>query len=319
MDILPSFTCMPRRLRYVPPGGGLVEVTCRTIQGRLLLRPSALLNDVICGVLARAARLHAVEVHGHSFLSNHYHMLVSVLDALQLAAFMNYFNSNLAREAGRLVHWREKFWGRRYQAILVSDEEEAQVGRLSYLLAHGVKEGLVASPLDWPGVHCARELAQGRPVCGRWHDRTLESRARRKGVPLDPEAFIEREELTLAPLPCWKSLEPEAYRARIQERIAEIEAWGRQRQEETGRAPLGRDAVARQDPHHEPNRLKKAPAPLVHAVAPDVRRALRRAYFSFLATYQHAARQLRAGVRDVVFPSGAFPPALPTRLAARGG
>lgn len=232
---------------------------------------------------------------------------------------MNYLNSNLAREAGRQVRWREKFWGRRYQAVLVSGEEAAQVNRLVYLLAHGVKEGLVDSPLDWPGVHGARELVEGKPVSGRWHDRTLESKARRKGLPLDPEAFIEREELTLAPLPCWKSLEPEAYRARIQQLIEDIEAWGLQRQEETGKSPLGREAICLQDPHHEPNRLKRAPAPLVHAVAPEVRRTLRRAYLTFRDAFQRAARLLRAGVRDVVFPEGAFPPALPVRFAARSG
>ncbi len=297
----------------------MVEVTSRTIQGRMLLRPSALLNEIICGVLARAARLHEVGVHGHGFLSNHYHLLLSVLDAKQLASFMNYLNSNLAREAGRLVHWREKFWGRRYQAIVVSDEEEAQVGRLVYLLAHGVKEGLVASPYDWPGVHCARELVEGKPVSGRWYDRTLESKSRRKGLLLDPKDFIVEEQLTLAPLPCWRSLEPEVYRARVQGLIEEIEAWGRQREEETGRPPLGREEVCRQDPHFEPSQLKKAPAPLVHAVAPEVRRALCKAYFTFLTAYQRAARLLRAGMMEVEFPAGAFPPALPVRFAARSG
>jgi len=34
--------------------------------------------------------------------------------AKELTDFMTYFNSNLAREAGRLVQWREKFWARRY-------------------------------------------------------------------------------------------------------------------------------------------------------------------------------------------------------------
>lgn len=310
---------MARRLRYVPPGGALVEITCRTIQGRLLLRPSASLNDVIRGVLARAARLYGVAVHLPVFLSNHYHLLVSVCDALQLAAFMNYLNSNLAREAGRRVRWREKFWGRRYQAVLVSGEEEAQVSRLAYLLAHGVKEGLVASPLDWPGVHGARELVEGKPVSGRWHDRTLESKSRRASLALGPEDFMVREELTLTPLPCWQSLDPEAYRSRIQGLIAEIESFGRQREEETGKAPLGREKVCRQDPHHEPNRLKKAPAPLVHAVVPEVRRAFRQAYFGFLSAYQHAARLLRAGVRDVVFPEGSFPPAMPAMIADRSG
>ena len=78
---------MPRRLRFVPPGGALVEVTCRTVQGRLLLRPSFVLNAVTLGVLARAARRYEVEVHAYVFLSNHYHLLVSVSTAQQLAAF----------------------------------------------------------------------------------------------------------------------------------------------------------------------------------------------------------------------------------------
>ncbi len=310
---------MSRRLRYIPPGGALVEITCRTIQGRLLLRPSPGLNDVTLGVLARAARLAELLVHAFAFLSNHYHLLVRVADAQQLAEFMNYLNSNLAREAGRLARWREKFWGQRYHAVIVSEEEAAQVGRLQYVLAQGVKEGLVASPYDWPGVHCARALADGTAVSGHWRDRTTESRAQRKSLPLDPQDFLEREELSLAPLPCWQELAPEEYRARVRELIAEIEADAQLRQEETGIPPLGPEAVCRQDPHHEPNRMKKGPAPLVHAVAPGVRRGLRTAYFAFLDAYRFAARRLREGAMDVEFPAGAFPPPLPVRAAARGG
>jgi REP element-mobilizing transposase RayT len=310
---------MPRRLRYVPPGGALVEITCRTVQGRLLLRPSPILRDTTLGVLARAARRSAVEVHAYAFLSNHYHLLVSVHDARQLSAFMTYLNSNLAREAGRLVRWREKFWGRRYQAIPVSAEAEAQVERLSYILAHGVKEGLVASPFDWPGAHCARALVDGAVVSGHWHDRTLEHQARRKSLPLDPNTFVEREELTLAPLPCWRSLEPLSYRDRVRRLVEAIEEVARRKRETTGKSPLGRDGVCRQNPHLEPNRLKKGPAPLVHAADPRMRRALRRAYFRFLDAYRSSALRLRSGALDVEFPVGSFPPALPFRVATRAG
>jgi hypothetical protein len=42
-----------------------------------------------------------------------------------IAGFMAYLNSNLAREVGRLNHWKEKIWGRRYQSIPVSSEQAA--------------------------------------------------------------------------------------------------------------------------------------------------------------------------------------------------
>lgn len=291
-----------------------MEVTCRTIQGRLLLRPSPILTELTLGVLARAARLYPVEIHGYAFLSNHFHLMLTVESAQRLAAFMNYLNSNLAREAGRLIRWQEKFWGRRYQAILVTAEEGAQVDRLRYLLAHGTKEGLVASPLEWPGAHCASALVSGEPARGRWHDRTLESKAKRRSAPLDPHAFVEEETLRLAPIPCWSQCDPKEYRERIRSLVRAIERSARTNARASGREPLGRSALLRQHPHLEPKRSRKGPAPLVHAVSAAARRAFRHAYAVFLGAYRAAARSLRAGILDAAaFPAGSFPPALPFR------
>jgi Transposase IS200 like len=313
-----SFLPMPRRLRFVPPGS-LVEITCRTVQGRWLLRPSPILTDVTLGVLARAARLYPVEVHAFAFLSNHYHLLLTVPSAQRLAQFMNYLNSNLAREAGRLIRWREKFWGRRYQAILVSNEEDAQVARLRYLLAHGAKEGLVASPLDWPGAHCARALAAGSSISGRWHDRTLEFKTSRRSLPLDPEAFVEHEHLALAPIPCWQHLDPGSYRSLIRDLIREIELSARAELEATGREPVGQRALLLQNPHHEPNRIKKGPAPIAHAASRPAREAIRSAYRAFIDAFRAAASRLKAGILDASFPIGSFPPALAFQEQARTG
>ena len=63
---------MSRHLRFIPDGGALVEVTCRTIQGRLLLCPSPQLNDIVLGVLGRAQREYPAEVVAFAFASNHY-------------------------------------------------------------------------------------------------------------------------------------------------------------------------------------------------------------------------------------------------------
>src|SRR5690242_18804582 len=145
---------MGRKLRYIPDGGALVEVTCRTLHGRLLLRPSPELNDIAAGILGRAQRLYPVDFVAFQPLSTHYHAILWVDDAKRLARFVGYFNSNLAREVARLTGWTGKIWERRYQAIVISEEEEAQVARLRYTLSHGVKENLVARLREWPGLHC---------------------------------------------------------------------------------------------------------------------------------------------------------------------
>ncbi len=301
---------VPRRLRYFQPGC-LVEVTTRTLQGRLLMRPGAQLSQLMLGILGRAQSRYDLVIHGLVFLSNHYHLLCSPSDPQQLARFMGFLNSNLAREAGRLHSWRARFWSRRYQAIPVSDELPAQVARLRYLLAHGVKEGFVSTPAAWPGVHCLDALLDGKPLRGLWFDRSAEYEARRRGLPFSAHDFAIPETVTLTPLPCWRHLAQETIRAEIRSLVEDIERDARRLQRATGREPLGADFVRRQNPHHEPARTKRAPAPLVHAASRRARRALLEAYRIFLAAYRRASVRLRQGDLSVVFPDYCFPPPLP--------
>jgi len=93
---------MSRRLRFIPEGGALVEVTHRALHSRLLFRPGPLLNQIIIGTLARAKRRYKVRVCFFVAASNHLHLYLDVDDAEQLSRFMGYFGSKLAREVGRL-------------------------------------------------------------------------------------------------------------------------------------------------------------------------------------------------------------------------
>ena len=200
---------MPRRVRFIPEDGALVEVSCRTIQSRYLLRPGPALNEIILGVLGRAQRLDPVQICGFVFLSNHYHLLLRVPDAERLADFMEYVQSNLAREVCRLHDWKDKVWSRRYSAIVISDEEATQVDRLRYILANGCKEGLVASPRDWPGVNMIAAVLDGKPLTGTWFDRTKEYAARLRGESFTRYQYSTEETVTLSPLPCWRHLTPD--------------------------------------------------------------------------------------------------------------
>jgi hypothetical protein len=79
---------MARSVRFVPEGGALVEVTVRTRQSRLLLRPSPVLNEiVVIGVLGRAQKRYGLLCCGVVFVSTHWHALLWVEDAEQLARF----------------------------------------------------------------------------------------------------------------------------------------------------------------------------------------------------------------------------------------
>ncbi len=311
---------MGRQLRFIPAGGCLTEVTNRTIQGRLLLRPSKEFNQIATGILARAARRYAVKVMAAVYLSNHYHLLLWAEDAEQLSDFMAYHNGNLAREAGRLHGWSDKFWSGRYKAIWVSGEEEAQVARLKYLLSHGAKEGLVSRPQDWPGVHSAEALLTGEPLDGLWLNRRQQSATRQRTKHSESNAYAEPENLSLAKLPCWTHLSDAAYRQRIEDLLAEVDQEAAAMRRREGIWLPGRWAcqwsILRQAPHSAPERFEKRPMPLVHAFRKEVRDAWRRTYGWFVTAYRRAAKRLRAGERDVVFPAGCFPPGLPFVAAA---
>jgi hypothetical protein len=224
---------------------------------------------------------------------------------------MGCFLSKLAREAGRLYGWKEKVFPRRYQSIPVTREDRAQINRLRYLLAHGVKEGLVERVEEWPGAHCVHSLLTSEPLEGIWHERDLETRARNRGQEIEAGQFETVETVTFDPLPCWQHLSPEEQRRQVAHLVEEIEAEAAAERKRTGKPVLGVEAILAQDPHDHPERPKKEPAPFVHAATKVARLVFREMYALFVAAYREAADKLRKGNRAVVFPIGSFPPALP--------
>ena len=67
---------MARPLRFIPCNS-LVEITTRTLQGRLLLMPSPELTDTLLGVIGKAQALCKMSIHAFVVLSNHAHLLLS--------------------------------------------------------------------------------------------------------------------------------------------------------------------------------------------------------------------------------------------------
>ncbi len=293
--------CMSRRLRYIPEGGALVEITCRTFQGRYLLKPSPAVNSCIAGVLGRAQRIYPVEIHGFAFLSNHYHLLITVPDAHRMAQFVGYFNSNLARELGRIRSWTDKIFSRRYQAIVVSEEEAAQEGRMKYLLSQSVKEGLVSHPTRWLGLHCAKQLLKRQDsLSGRWRNRTQETVHYR--TTRESKIFLRTEHIQLSPPPCWQGQSHRWIAQRCKELIELIQ------NENKGIEPM---KLPDPDPTQRPVKIKRSPAPIFHCASRKARRLLYEAYCWFVTAYRDACEQLKAGNLQAAFPAGSFPPPRP--------
>ena len=257
------------------------------------------------------------ESYAFVFLSTHCHLLLRPKDALELSDFMGYLNSNIAREAGRLHRWREKFWGLRYRPVPVSFEPEAQIGRLRYLLSHGCKEGLVDQPQDWPGPSSIHALLGDGIVTGTWHDRTAEYWARKTGEAMDPARFVTTESLTLRPLPCWDDLPAEEVRVLIAEITTSIVAETRQQLRNAKKRPMGVRRILRQNPHSRPQRVAHSAAPRFHAATWQIRKMLDAMYRSYRDAYRDAMEAMGDHTLPVRFPNhGIPPPALRAALPA---
>jgi hypothetical protein len=188
---------------------------------------------------------------------------------------------------------------------------------MKYLLANGIKEGLVEHPQDWPGVHCANLLLQeGDKAEGVWYNRTRQYALHRTRKTYTEDDYTNPETVQVTPLPCWKHLSPEIYRSQSQGLVELIVTEARSERIRTGKAVLGPHTVRQQKPGTRPEKLKKSPAPDFHAFKKNVRKALYESFSLFVAEYRAASEKLRSGDRKVRFPEGCFPPSLPFVCAA---
>lgn len=304
---------MGRPVRHFEPEG-YYFITARCLQARQLLRPSAETNALMGGTLARAVELHGVDLFGYVFASNHLHLLVRATRG-NLPSFMQYFLSNAARKVGRLVSWRGCFWERRYSAEPVLDDD-ALVGRLRYILSHGVKEGLVRRCSEWPGLSSLAQLLGNRVRRFQWFNWTQRWRctvAELKDRGLVDQRWASVVELEIQPLPCWAELPDESQRERVSELVASIERDGRI----AGNGVLGSEGVLRQEPHQKPMNIKRTPRPLCHSSTQEAWKRYRELYAGFVAAFREASKRWRMGNLGTPFPRFAVRPFLwPQSLVA---
>ncbi len=276
---------------------GIYFVTARCQQARLLMRPSADVNQTIGAVLVRALkRFDDIELFAFVVASNHVHLMLRSRRQ-QIPAFMQYLLSNVAKRVGLLAGWSGKFWGRRYDAAPVLDDE-ATMGRLRYILAHGVKEGLVDRCAEWPGLSSLQELLGDEPRVFAWNEHE------KVGAPL-----------RLTTLPCWNDGPRSDRRRAVEDMLAEIEREARVTRSD--QQSLSARRVLAQDPLSRPRNVSRSARPLCHATARDGRGEYEQKYVVFAAAYREASAAYRAGDLAVEFPAYAYRPPWTTALSLR--
>jgi REP element-mobilizing transposase RayT len=300
------------RARRVLVEPGVYFVTARTMQSRHLLRPGSVTNALVAGVLARSVRLSGVRLHGFVVMSNHLHLLVSA-EGVQLPRLMQHLLGNVSKKVGRVVGWKGSFWERRYAMQPVLDDGAAE-GRLRYIVAHGVKEGLVRRSEEWPGLSCLELLRGGgamETTFFHWARRWSGGGVVKGGAGMLEARWGEAESLVLAPLPSWVGLTTEARRARVEAMTEDIaQEWVTRH-----RRVKGAEAVLAERPQRRPRATKRTVAPrwLATDLAASQRYEGLRA--AWLATFLVASLAFRSGLGALqAFPLDAFsPPAAHTK------
>ena len=305
------------------PARCAVEVTFRTHQQHFLLRPDEQANEIILGCFGRAYhRYPELCLNILSVLSDHGSFIALPASAFVLSSFMRDF---LSTSATRLNGHRDRdgtFWERRYRAIPIVDEV-AYEDRFRYVLTQGTKENLVWSAGDWPGITCAKALLGGKPLIGRWQDKTAEGivrrqwerkleRARASGRVLDaPElpAVFREYPIELVPMPHWQELEVGQRRARVAAMLADDDDITRARHEQDGTAPLGVKAIRATDPSARSATPAKSPAPACHASTRAGRDAYRVAYRAFVEVMDAGRDAMKRRLPRIGVPlGGTLPP-----------
>ncbi len=310
------------------------EGMIKCFQARYFLVPRERLNKLIIGALAYAQQKYGMKICYPVCLTNHAHWLYVPDSASQARDFFRLAHSQISREAGRVAGWTGGIFKERYKSTVVTEEPEAQVQRLKYLMANGVKEGLVKLPEQWPGVSGIKACLDGSmSMEGVWVDRTAYDAACRKyrrrvkgrqllrrlgrrviGRLTKPRErdFEQPITLNLSPIPAWEGLSGEQIKTNFRQLREEILS-----EHQEARARVRPDWKRRLcDPDQRgfrPEKTKKGKRPKFHAASTEVWLLYVKNWENWLTQYERASSRLRQGVLEAwrQFPDDCF---LPTSL-----
>ncbi len=283
-----------RPLRYMPPNTKWF-VTSRCFQAQYLLRPDEEMNRRFGYWLGRALKRYpGIEMYAVVQMSNHFHFALNDRFG-ELAFFMRYFESNLAKAVNQIRNRTGTVFHRRYSAEQILDDN-AFLDRVLYVVMNPVRAGLVRSYAQWPGVLLWAKEEITEYAFG-WVDQAKFERHQKLRLKRPRSEYIRQSKLRLAPLEGEKALQSVITKA---EDLV--------RESRRGLGVLGLRKLLKQDPFSRPNAPKKSPRPKCHTTCKDLKRVFAAHMRALRDAYCEVSAALRRGDVSIKFPSYTFQP-----------
>jgi len=286
-------------------------VTNRTEHEMLFLLPTEKITNLIQCWFARSLCLYGqgLEIYAFIFLSNHFHILVNDTQGT-LAAFMWYFQSNLAKAINRELGRKGRFWSREYDDVIVDGEKEFW-DRYTYTLGNAVKSGLVHTAEEWLGWSSLKgALSDGRYSFEMLNLTKLHN-ATRRGQKIDKSKFIDRWSFELTPAPYLLDKMTEERKQFIEDLMRSAETEYRAKRE--NKPPLGAAQILKQRPTDRPKASSFRPRIKVFCLNRERRHELLNGYRNFVGIYRETFDVYRKAASKrsrptMEWPEGSYPP-----------
>jgi len=227
-----------------------------------------------------------------------------------LAAFMGYFQANVAKAINRELGRRGSFWAREYDDVIV-DGDDAFWNRYAYTVGNAVKAGLVDRSDEWIGWNSLAGARTDGKYSFEMLNRTKLHNATRRGQKVDKSKFLETWSFKLATPPQHVGKSNAEKRGHIDALLESAETDYRALR--GNKPPLGVKNVLRQRPTDRPRTPSFRPRIKVFSLDRAQREELLDRYRTFVGDYRKifddyrkaAARKSRPTVE---WPPGSYPP-----------
>jgi putative transposase len=286
-------------------------ITNRCEHEMMFLLPTDRTTETIQSWFARALCLfgQGIEIYAFIFLSNHFHILVRDTKGT-LAAFMCYFQANVAKAINKELGRKGRFWSREYDDVIV-DGDDAFLDRYAYVVANAVKAGLVNRADEWTGWNSLGGALGNGEYCFEMLNRTKLHNATRRGQKVDPTRFTEEWSFELSVPPMLAEKTETERRRFIRQLVTGTENMFHEQR--NNKPPLGVENILRQRPTDRPKTVSFRPRIKFFCLDAEHRHALIDAYRTFVGAYKGTLHVFRNaaynGRRPVVeWPEGSYPP-----------